>query len=183
MKLYLNILIIGVSMVLSNAHAQTAPANTAQASAQKSEALATVESATQALKDSVAKDDKTATLELLAAACKAFPESADVFVYALILAISEMNANSPSVSARNVALGGKPNDVNPFLVGEIVATAINAAPGSQNAIVAAAIQVAPNAVVQIINAGANPLTFTSTSTENTTGIISDLPNTPLPPAS
>jgi hypothetical protein len=181
MKLHLNILIIGVSMALSNAYAQTAPANTAQASAQQSEALATVESATQALKASVAKDDKDATLELLAAACKAFPESADVFVSALILAISEMNANSPSVSARNVALGGKASDVNPSLVGEIVATAINAAPDSQNAIVAAAIQVAPNAVAQINNASASPLTFTST--DGKAGIVIDTPNTPPTPVS
>lgn len=181
MKLHLNILIIGVSMALSNAYAQTAPANTAQASAQQSEALATVESATQALKTSVAQDDKDATLELLAAACKAFPESADVFVSALILAISEMNANSPSISARNVALGGKANDVNPSLVGEIVATAINAAPDSQNAIVAAAIQVAPNAVAQINNASASPLTFTST--DGKAGIVIDTPNTPPTPVS
>lgn len=181
MKLHLNILVIGVSMALSSAYAQTAPANTTQSSSQQSEALATVESAIQALKSSVAKDDKNATLELLAAACKAFPDSADVFVRELIVAISEINANSPSVSARNVALGGKAGDVNPSLVAEIVAIAINAAPGSQNSIVTAAIQVAPNAAAQINNASASPLTFTTT--ENKAGIAIDLPNTPPMPAS
>jgi hypothetical protein len=181
MKMYLNFFIFGVSIALSNVFAQSAPGNTAQATTQTSEALATVESATQALKDSVANDDKKATLELLAAACKAFPDSADTFVTALILAISEMNANSPSVSARNVALGGKAGDVNPSLVGEIVATAINAAPGSQIAIVAAAIQVAPNAAAQINMAAASPLTFPIT--DGKLGIVTDSPNTPPPPAS
>jgi hypothetical protein len=181
MKMYLNLFIFGVSIALSNVFAQSAPGNTAQASTQTSEALATVESATQALKDSVANDDKNATLELLAAACKAFPDSAESFVTTLILAISQMNANSPSISARNVALGGKANDVNPSLVAEIVATAINAAPGSQIAIVAAAIQVAPNAAAQINAAAASPLTFTST--DGSTGVTFDPPNTPPTPAS
>ena len=158
MKIHLKILTLGVAMMLPNAYAQEA---TAQASTTRSEALATVESATQALEESAAEGDKEATLQLLAEVCAAFPASADAFVTALIAAFIQINANSSSGTAQNGT--SKAGVINPTLVGEIVATAIKAAPGFQNTITASATKAAPNAAAQITAAASSPLTFISTT--------------------
>ena len=158
MKTHLKILLLGVAMILPNAYAQD---GTAQASTTQSEALATVESATQALKESAAEDDKEATLQLLAEACAAFPASADAFVTALIAAFREVIANSSTGTAQNGT--SKAGDINPTLVGEIVAIAIKAAPGFQNTITASATKAAPNAAAQITAAANSPLTYISTT--------------------
>ena len=180
MKTHLKIFMLGVSMMLPNAYAQE---GTVQANTERSEALASVETATQALKESAAKGDKKATLELLAEACKAFPASADTFVALLIEVFTQINVNSSTGTSQEGT--SKASDISPVLVGEIVATAIKAAPGFQIAIAATAIQVAPKAVSQITAAANSPLTFTATrgSAGNGTGLTNTPPNTPTKPAS
>lgn len=178
MKIHLKILMLGVSMMLPNAYAQE---GTPQASATQSEALASVESATQALKESAAVGDKEATLQLLADVCAAFPASADTFVTALIAAFTQVNANSSTGTAQEGT--SQASEINPTLVGEIVATAIKAAPSFQNTITASAMKAAPSAAAQIISAANTPLTFSATSSAPGSGEGSSPPNIPPTPAS
>ena len=178
MKIHLKILMLVVSMMLPNAYAQE---GTAQASTTRSEALASVESATQALKESAAEGDKEETLQLLADACAAFPASADTFVTALIAAFIQINANSSAGTAQEGT--SKAGEINPTLVGEIVATAIKAAPGSQSTITASAMKAAPSAAAQISAAANSPLTFSATTSAPGSGEGSDTPTTPPTPAS
>jgi hypothetical protein len=176
MKIHLKILILVVSMMLPNAYAQE---STAQASATRSEALASVESATQALKESAAEDDKEATLQLLADACAAFPASADTFVTALIAAFIQINANLATAREGTRQAG----EINPTLVGEIVAAALKGAPGSLSIITASALRAAPNAATQISAAANSPLTFSATTSTPGSGEGGDPPNTPPTSAS
>jgi hypothetical protein len=178
MKIHLKILLLGITLMLPNAYAQE---GTAQASTTRSEALATVESATQALKESAAEDDKEATLQLLAEACAAFPASADTFVTALIAAFTQINANSSPGTAQDGT--SKAGEINPTLVGEIVAIAIKAAPGFQNTITVSAMKAAPNAAAQITAAASSPLTYISTTSVPGSSEGGVPPNIPPTPAS